>query len=277
MKKRNIAAALLGLLAASFAFGQKADPEVLLREKRIVDPSPEGLTLIFRLILRNGSAGAVRLTRYDYRAIIDDTEYLNLKVPLNEPIRIGAREEILLALPIKLNYANLFPAVPGLKDKDIAFCYVAGGMTFQDERNRDKRIPIAFSGDFPIYRGLEFVPVPIEAKSLTIGGADVVVGFAVRDPNGFSFTIDRLSYALELAGYKAIQGETGAGSRVDARGEKIFTFPLILDFFEAGDAVYNGLSESALDVRVSGEAEILTPWGPWKIPFDRTAKTTVRK
>ncbi|MHB8054708.1 MAG: LEA type 2 family protein [Candidatus Aminicenantales bacterium] len=277
MKKRNIAAALLGLMAISFAFGQKAEPEVLLREKRIVDPSPEGLTLVFRLILRNGSAGAVRLARYDYRAIIDDTEYLNLKVPLDDPIRIGAREEILIALPVKLSYANLFPAVPGLKDKDIAFCYVAGGMTFEDERGRDKRVPIAFSGDFPIYRGLDFVPVPVEAKSLTIGGAEVIVGFAVRDPNGFSFTIDRLTYALELAGYRAIRGETGAGARVNARGEKIFTFPLILDFFETGDAVYTGLTAAALDVRVSGEAEIMTPWGSWTIPFDRTVKTTVRK
>jgi len=277
MKIQNIAALVLGLTAALPAFGQKADPEVLLREKRIVEPSPEGFTLVFRLILRNAAAEAVRLTRYDYRAIIDDAEYLNLKVPLDEPISIAAGGEVLIALPVKLNYAHLFPAVPALKDKDIAFCYIAGGMTFQDGRGREKRIPMAFSSDFPVYRGLEFVPVPVEAKSLTIGGAEVVVGFAVRDPNGFSFTIDRLSYALDLVSFRALQGETGAGARIDARGEKIFTFPLILDFFEAGNAVYEGLEAGSLDIRVSGRAEITTPWGPWTVAFDKTVKSPVRK
>lgn len=277
MKRRKTAAILLVLTAASLAFGQKAEPEVFLREKRIIDPSAEGLTLVFRLALRNETAGDVRLARYDYRAIIDDTEYLNLAVPLDDPIRIAAGAEILIALPIKLNYVHLFPAVPALKEKDIALCTIAGGMTFQDERGRSRRVPIAFSGDFPVYRGLDIVPVPIETKSLTIGGAELTVGFAVRGPGGFAFTIDRLAYTLDLGSFRALQGETGAGARVGARGEKIFTFPLIIDFFEAGDAVYEGLEKDALDVRISGRLEMTTPWGPWSIPFENTVKTPVRK
>ena len=275
--KKTVVAAVFGLFAAALAFGDKTTPEVLLREKRIVDPSPEGLTLVFRLILRNPSDEPVRLVRYDYKVVIDDTEYLNLQIPLDDPLRIEAGNEITIALPVRLNDANLFPAVPGLKDKDLAVCYVAGGLTFQDEKQRDKRVPIAFSGDFPVYRGLEFVPIPVEAKSLTIGGAEITVGFAVRNPNGFSFSLDRLAYALELAGYPALKGEIRAGMRMTARGEKIFTFPLILDFFETGAAAADGLNESALDVRISGESEITTPWGRWVVPFDRTVKTAVRK
>lgn len=275
--KKTAVAAVFGLLAATLAFGDKTTPEVLLREKRIIDPSPEGLTLVFRLILRNPADAPVRLTRYDYKVVIDDTEYLNLQVPLNDPLRIEAGNEITIALPVKLNYANLFSAAPDLKDKDLAVCYLAGGLTFQNEKQRDKRVPIAFSGDFPIYHGLDFVPIPVEAKSLTIGGAEIMVGFSVRNPNGFSFSLDRLAYSLELAGYPAIKGETGAGTRIAARGEKTFAFPLILDFFETGDAVADGLNDSILDVRVSGESEITTPWGRWVIAFDRTVKTSVRK
>ncbi|MCX6567301.1 MAG: LEA type 2 family protein [Candidatus Aminicenantes bacterium] len=275
--KKTVIAAMLGLLAAALALGDKPDPEVLLREKRIIDPSPEGLTLVFHLILRNPSDAPVRLTRYDYKVVIDDTEYLNLKVQLDDPLGIEAGDEIVIGLPVKLNYGNLFPAAPGLEDKDLAVCYVAGGMTFQDEKRRDKRVPVAFSGDFPVYRGLEFVPVPVEVKTLTIGGAEITAGFAIRNPNGFSFSLDRLTYSLELAGYSAIKGETGTGTRIAARGEKIFTFPLILDFFETGGSVADGLNESVLDVRVSGESEVTTPWGRWVIAFDRTVKTAVRK
>jgi len=278
--KARIAAILFlaGLAAGGPAAGQKGtDPAVLLREKRIIDATPQGLTIVFRLILRNPSTGAIRLTRYDYRAVIDETEYLNLQVPLDDPIRVEAKGETVIALPVRLNYANLFPAVPGLKNKDLAFCYIAGGMMFEDERRKEKRVTIAFSSDFPVYRGIEFVPIPVEAKSLTIGGGEISAGFAIENPNGFSFVIDRMSYSLELAGYKAIAGETGTGTKVEAKGRKAFSFPLILDFFETGGAVYEGLSASALDVRISGESEITTPWGPWKIPFNRTVKVPVKK
>jgi len=268
---------MLVLLAGAFVFGEKTTPEVLLREKRIVDPSAEGLTLVFRLILRNPAESPVGLTRYDYKVVIDNTEYLNLLVPLGEPIRVEAGSEITIALPVRLNYANLFPAVPGLEDRDLAVCYVAGGLIFQDEKGRDRRVAVAFSGDFPVFRGLEFVPLPVEAKSLTIGGAEITVGFAIRNPNGFSFSLDRVAYSLELAGFPAIKGESGPAGRIPARGEKAFSFPLILDFFEAGAAVADGLNESALDIRVAGESGITTPWGPWVIAFDRTVKTPVRK
>lgn len=280
MKKTTWAAAILlaGFCAGFSAAGQKAtDPGVLLRDKRIVEATTDGLTLVFHLILRNPSSAAVRLIRYDYRAVIDETEYLNLQVPLEQPIRVEARNETVIALPVRLSYANLFPAVPALKNKDLAFCYIAGGMTFEDEKRREKRVMIAFSSDFPVFRGLTFAPIPVEAKSLTIGGAEITIGFSIDNPNGFSFSLDRLSFALELAGYKALAGETGAGTKVEAKGKKTFSFPLILDFFETGGTVYEGLSGSSLEVRVSGEAEITTPWGPWKVPYNRTAKVPVRK
>src|SRR5512138_874615 len=169
MNHKRIAAALLlaALAAGPSAAGQKAtDPVVLLKEKRVIDATPQGLTLVFHLILRNPGSGAIQLVRYDYRALVDDTGYLDLQVPLESPIRVGAKDEIVIALPVRLNYENLFPAVPGLQSKDLAFCYIAGGMTFADDRGKEKRARIAFSSDFPVYRGLEFVPTPVEAKSL---------------------------------------------------------------------------------------------------------------
>jgi LEA14-like dessication related protein len=278
MNKRFLAGAVcVFLTGAAAAAGQKAsDPVVLVKDKRIIEATSGGLTIDFRLILRNPSAAEIRLVRYDYRVVVDDTEYLRLQVPLEDPIRVEARGETLISLPVRLNYDNLFPAVPGLKEKDLAFCYVTGGMTFQEERNREKRVMIAFSSDFPVYRGLDFVPAPIEAASLTIGGAEITAGFAIENPNGFSFTLDRLSFTLELAGYRAKEGETGAGDKVEAKGRKVFAFPLILDFFETGAAVSDGLNASSLEVRVAGEAELTTPWGPWKTAFDRTLKVAVR-
>jgi LEA14-like dessication related protein len=287
MRRTGFTALVIGVFAlivtdavaakTAAAVGQKSDPEVILKEKRIVDPSLSGMTLAFHLILKNPASTPLVLARYDYKVMIDEAEYLNLRVDLDEPLRIEAQGEIVIALPVKLTYENLFQAVPGLKDKDLAFCYVAGGMTFQDEKRRAKRVPIAFSSDFPIYRGLEFAPAPVEVKSLTVGGAEIVAGVVVRNPNGFSFTLDRLTYSLELIGRSVSQGVRGERAKVGAKGEATFSFPLTLDFYELGRPVYDGLAQPPVAVRVSGEAEITTPWGSWRVAFDQSGKVAVRK
>jgi LEA14-like dessication related protein len=279
MKKIIIAAAAWSLIAAVAAgsAGQKADPEVLLKERRIVDPSPGGFTLDFQLILRNPTAAPLLLSRYDYKVVIDETGYFDLQIDLAEPLPVPARGETLIALPVKLNYANLFPAVPGLKDKDLAFCYVSGGMTFRDERRKEKRVPMAFSSDFPVFRGLEFEPAPIEAESLTIGGAEIVAGVVLRNPNGFSFTIDKWTYRLSLVGRPVAEGAGGEGTKIAARGEATLSFPVTIDFYEIGRMVYDGLAQPPTDARAAGEVEITTPWGPWRISYDRSAKVAVRK
>jgi len=271
------AAAAAWIVGSAAAVPQKTDPEVILKEKKIIDASPSGMTLVFHLILKNAASTPVNLARYDYKVVIDEAEYLNLQVGLDEPLEVGPKGEIVIVLPVKLNYENLFPAVPGLKDKDLAFCYVAGGMTFRDERRREKRVLMAFSSDFPVYRGLDIGPAPVETASLTIGGAEITGGIVLRNPNGFSFTLNRLTYVLELVGRPVARGVSAEDLQVAAKGEASIPIPVTLDFFEVGRPVHDGLVQPPVSARVSGEAEIMTPWGPWRVAFDRSDKVAVRK
>ena len=266
-----------GATRAAGGIPQKPDVEVSVREKRIAEPSVEGLTLAFHLLLRNLSERPQSLVRYDYRVAIDEVDYLQLQTDLEEPIRIEPNGETVIALPVRLTAANLFPAVPALKDKDGGTCYVSGGMTFRDERRREKRVPIAFSGEFPVYRGFEGGVGPVEVKTLTIGGAEITMKVIFRNLNGFPVVLDRLAYKLDLVGRTASEGEFGAeaGTKVEGRGETSFAIPLVLDFFEIGKAVYNGLEQPAVAVRVSGEAFVTTPWGPWRIPIEKSDKVAV--
>ena len=278
-------AALCGLALGAAADGpgavravpQKPDVEVSVREKRIAEPSVEGLTLAFHLLLRNLSERPQSLVRYDYRVAIDEVDYLQLQTDLEEPIRIEPNGETVIALPVRLTAANLLPVVPALKDKDGGTCYVSGGMIFRDDRRREKRVPIAFSGEFPVYRGFEGGVAPVEVKTLTVGGAEIAMKVVFRNLNGFPVVLDRLAYKLELVGRAVSEGEFGAeaGTKVESRGETSFAVPLILDFFEIGKAVYNGLEQPPVAVRVSGEALVTTPWGPWRVPIEKSDKVAV--
>ena len=266
-------------VAASVAAqAQNSEFDISVREKKITDLSPDGLSLVFYLDIANKTPIPQFLAKYDYRVVINETEFLpSLQVPLDEPLRIEPKSGLFIALPVKITFAFLFQAMPDVRSKDRAACFLTGGMIFQDEKKREKRISMAFSGDFPVYRGLDVKLLPVEAKDLTVGGADLVFKAALMNPNGFSFKVEKLTYTIELVGMTVSQGSAGRGADVAARGEKTFEIPLLLDFFEIGRVVYDGLEQPPVAARFSGEAEIETPWGNFKIPLEKSGKIAVQK
>jgi len=279
--KRIFSFVMIFLLALSMvalaSAPQKHDVEVAVREKRILDPTLRGLTLTFYLTLKNTTSSPRFLAKYDYRFIVEQSEYLKLQTSLADPIRIEPKGETVVALPVKITYEFLYREVLVAPDKDQLACILTGGMTFQDERRREKRIPVAFSGEFPIFRGLDVEIPAIESKNLTIGGADLIFTAILKNPNGFGFTLERLAYTLDLAGKTVSSGTLGRGTSIEGHGEKSFSTPLLLDFFEIGKEVYQGLDEPPVAVYFRGEAEVTTAWGGFKILFDKKAKAAVKK
>ena len=277
---KTAAAAVLAawaVLGGALASPQKYDVDLSLKDKQVSSLSPQGLTLAFHVEMANTISAPLDLVRYDYRVVIGEAEFFDLHVDLDEPLRVEPRSRLLIALPVKITYDYLFRTAPGLQTKDQAACFMTGGLTFQDGRKKEKRIPFALSADFPIYRALDVRIQPIVAKDLTMGGADLIFRAALRNPNGFSCRIDKVTYRIDLVGVKVAEGIVAQGSGLDGRGEKTFEIPLLLDFFEIGKIVFDGLEQPPVAVRFSGEAEIGTPWGNFKIPLDRSDKVAVQK
>lgn len=251
--------------------------QVELREKRVPELTLEGLSIKFYLGLSNASAVPQSLTRYRYRAYVDETEYLALDVPLEEPIPVAAKGRTSIVLPLRITYANLFAAIPAVRSRDQSACLLVGDLVFQDERRREKRVPFSLSAEFPVFRGLDIHVLPIEARGLTIGGADVVFKAAIMNPNGFPVTIGGFRYRLDLAGKTVSSGRTADGVTVEGRREKEFSVPLLLDFFELGRELYDGLMQPPVAVRIAGTVDMETPWGTFPVALDKSDRAPVRK
>ncbi len=273
---------VLWLAMALTALGLRAFPaaeeiEITVREKKIENLSPDGLSLVFYLNLANPTDSGQWLAGYDYRLIIEQTEYFKLETKLEEPIKIEAGQTIVVSLPVKITYELLRRAVPGVPGKDKLACFLAGGMTFQDERRREKRIQIAFAGEFPIFQGLAIEFRPVEAKELTVGGADLVFKVSLKNPNGFDVKLEALDYRLDFGGKTVSEGALGEGVSIAQQGQHLFSIPLLLDFFEIGRDVYNWLAQPPLPVVFSGDITAESVWGRFKIPFNKTDKVSVSK
>jgi hypothetical protein len=278
MRQRILPSVLILLLAvAAAAAGQKPEIEVVLREKRADAPTLQGVTLVFVLDIRKSGPAAESLARYDYRLVVGQTEYIKLETALDSPIVVPARGEAAIALPVKFTYEYLYAAVAEASGLDRPACNLVGGMVFQDERKREKRIPIAFSGDFPIFKGFEAGTTGFEARDLTMGGADLTYKGVLRNPNGFELRPRKLSYRIFVADKAIAEGTLTNLPPIPERGEIGFSVPLLLDFWEIGKEVFQALDNPPASVRLEGELEAEWDWGSVRLPFAKADKTPVVK
>jgi LEA14-like dessication related protein len=261
-------AALMAVMAAAASVPARDDVVLVLKEKVIKNLSSSGLVLAFHVAVANPSSAAVRLARYRYRVRIDQTEYINTTVSLDEPLTVPAGGETLIALPVKITYELLRQAIGPVEGQ--ALCDVVGEMVFVNERNREQKAPFAFSGEFPIFQDPAVDWLPLEVLDLTVGGADVVFHPRFRNLNGYDLIVDRIDYELAFGGRRVLEGSIPGDKSLPQTGEKIFDLPFLVDFFEVGEDVRAGFAKDEFACRFAGRIEIASVWGRLVIGFDRT-------
>ena len=279
MRKKVCSCLALSLMCTLLVFPRspERDLKISLEERQIQDLSISGLTLVYYVKIQNNSDSSYVLSGYDYRFVVDQTEYIRLKVPLEEGIRIQSSDQTLLSFPLKITYAHLFEAVPGIEDRDRAQCYLAGTFVFSDGRKERGRLPFGFSGEFPVFKqpDLEFQAVRI--NDLTLGGADIHFEILFRNRNGFELLIDNIDYTLELGGYKIDESSITGDKDLKSLEEKTYSLPFLLNFFEVGKGVSDVLRQTSTLCHFWGEYKIRTAWGRLTIPFDKKEDITITR
>jgi len=268
MKRKPYLFLVIFLLLTSFSLslGLK-DIKISLEEKQIQALSPSGVTLVFYINIQNSSSKPYLLSRYHYRFVVNQKEYLRLQTSPEEGIEINAPGKTLIALPVKINYELLFQNEDELMQEDKALCYLMGELRFSDGRKDKGGVPFAFSGEFPILKEPDIEFVALKSNDLTIGGADLNFEVKFTNRNGFEMLLDRISYTLKFGGHPINEGTIPGDKTIESHGEKIFSILLLLNFFEVGKDVYAVLQQPSTFCNFSGEIEVKTIWGKIKIPF----------
>jgi hypothetical protein len=253
----------------------REDISLSLREKVIRDLSSSGLTLAFHIVVTNRATSDRELVRYRYRVIINQREFLNMSVSLDEPLPVPGGRDTLIALPVKISYPLLFEAVGPVEEK--ALCDIVGDMVFADDRKREEKIAFAFPGEFPIFKDPEVDFLRLKVNDLTVGGADVVFQPRFKNLNGYELIVTRISYSLSFGEKEVLSGLIPGDKSLPRSGDRAFSLPFIIDFFEAGKDVRDLFQKPALPCRLVGEIEIASVWGRLLIRFDKSQTVPVEK
>jgi hypothetical protein len=264
--RRMLSALLLVLTAAGTAAPPaKKKITVSLERKEIREMDSKGLILVFLLEIANSANSDYSLGEYDYRVVVEGTDYFALRTSLESPIPVEKEAATRISLPIKIAYADLLERVPGAASLPKSSCYVTGLMIFADSRGRQQKIPFAFSGDFPIFRDIEVEVKPLDIKTLTIGGSEFTLSFSLRNPNSFDLTLGKLAYKLEAEGRTVSEGIIPAGKTIGSQAEVTFSLPLMLDFFEVGREVFDIFQKPSAAGLWSGDSQFDSIWGVFKL------------
>jgi hypothetical protein len=267
---------IIAALALLLASGTAAPPAkknivVSLEKKEIREMDSSGLTLVFFLELANSSRTGYSFSEYDYRVVVEGSDYFALKTSLESPIPVEGEAATRISLPVKITYADLFERVPVAAGLPKASCYVTGLMIFTDSRGRPEKVPFAFSGDFPVFQDLEVEIKPLDIKTLTIGGAEFTLSFSLRNKNSFGLTLGKLAYKLEVEGRAIAEGTIAAGKTIESQAELTFSLPLMLDFFEVGREVFDIFEKPSAPGRLSCDSQFESTWGVFKLNLVKTA------
>ena len=257
------------------AAGAKDEITLALKERVIKDLSSSGLILAFHVAVVNPAPAPRRLVRYRYRVRIDQKEYINTTVTLAQPLVVPPEGETLIALPVKITYDLLRQAIGPIEVRGL--CDIVGDMYFQTERDKEQKASFAFSGEFPIFKDPEIDWLPLDVVDLTVGGADVVFHPRFRNPNSYDLIVRAVDFELTFSGHVVLSGSIPGDKSLPQSGEKTFSLPFLVDFFEAGEEVRAGFVKDEFPCRFTGRIMIDSVWGPLLIPFGATQPLRLSK
>ena len=265
-------------MVVCFGFAGPLDDDlsISLEVKQVENLTKTSLNYVFYLNIKNISSKSYYLTRYRYRFVVNEKEYLQINTAPSAGLELRPSETTMVAIPVKITYENLFRAIEGVSEMDSVPCYLIGELFFSDDRKERGSLPIAFNGEFPIFKDPGVEIVSLHANAVSIGGADLDFHVKFKNSNGFSLRVLDITYSLKLGGFLVVAGQIEGDKDIDKNGEKVFMIHLLLNFFDVGKQLYPILQKSEVEAVFSGEIVFLTQWGRMQIPFSINKKLPLK-
>jgi LEA14-like dessication related protein len=259
--------------------GKVDKPRVSLVSKKIDRLSFVEADLLFDILVENPERRDVKLSGFDYALFIDEARFLEGARSLDAVI--GPRSGTKVQLPLALRYEELFRAYAGLSDRENAKYRLELGFVFDHPALGETLVPLNADGEFPVLKKPSIKLASAGVSRLDFTEADLVLSFAVRNPNQISFTLDRFDFRLEVGGQSWAAGVMEKKAGIGASADTLVKVPVRVSTFFIGQSGYRQLLETRpLSYRISGTAAFsapFTPPGGIDFPFDASGIADVTR
>ncbi len=248
-------------------------PRVTLEGVDVVDVTFQAATLKARLAVENRIPVSIGLAKVEWAVAIEDRSLGQGEI--TSPVQVPANGSTPVEVPFTVAFADLYRILEAYRDRDEA-PYRLDGKLAVDTPLGPLSLPFRHHGTLPVLKVPAVDLVSVKASRVNFAGAELELGFKVKNPNTVALAVETLDYDVRLAGLRLADGRLRKGFDLPAKGHGAFSAEVRLSFAQVTTAVQQVLGRSSADYSVGGNFSARTPWGSVTTPYSKSGTVRIQ-
>ncbi len=247
------------------------NPTASIAGAKISHLSFDEIGLLFDVTVKNPNIIGVQLSGFGYDFMLNDKSVLQGNQ--SNAMNIKSQSESKVQVPVTLRFRDLYKSLIELRYRD-QFDYLLN-LTLSMKApvlGTEFKIPVSKEGSIPLPKVPGVSIESVQLKRLGVSGADLTLKLKVDNRNVFGFGLKKFNFALQVAGKQWLRQTGDFQESIAAKGSRVLSFPLSLNFFEIGRSVFSLVNSSdPLDYRLEGQVTVETASpliGAATVPFN---------
>ena len=199
----------------------------------------EEADLRFDVKITNPNGVGIELAGFDYRLVVEGTEFL--KGSVDQKIALRANASSVVPVPVTFRFDSLLETVGALTDKDESSYEITVGLSFRLPVLDKVRVAATKKGTLPVVRLPRLRLASLRLDGLSLQGASLVLGVELANPNGFGLSLASFDYRFAVAGQTWATGTSRRAAQFGPRQTGRLDIPINLDFGAIGRSVRDTL------------------------------------
>lgn len=249
-------------------------PDVKLEKVDVKNVDFQGAQLEALLQVTNKVPVGITIGKATWSVSIDKNRLVG--GDLTNGLAIAGKSTAPLTIPFALKFEDLFRIAQKYKDQDTAPYHLEGTLDI-DTPVGPVTIPFHHDGTVPVLKVPEVDLSRVEVRGVNMMGADVRLGFHVRNPNNLALAVQSLDYNLTLAGARVAEGRLPGALDLAAKSTGSFDADIKVSFSQAAQAAQSLMNKNSAEYAVGGNIAAKTPWGAVSTPYTRTGTVKIQR
>ena len=251
-------------------------PSARIVGAKLADLSLTSATLNFDVELSNPYAVPLPLTNVEYSLASGGTAFLSGNAQLQGTV--PAKGSKVVTVPAKLDFARVLGAVKGISPGAVV-PYEAKVTLSVDAPAPvgTLSLPLDKKGEFPIPTIPSFELTEVQWQNLSFEKATAVLRIKMANRNQFPIDLSKLALNLSLANTPIVTTSLAQSAKFEGGQENTLEIPITFAPKDLGFAAFQVLRGENAGYKLSGTANLVTPFGAMDVPYEKTGDARFRK
>lgn len=226
----------------------------------------------FVFTVENPNPVGAPLDRFEYDLALMGISILSGDNP--DGLELVAEGESEVALPVSLNFENIYEAITATRGEDNVNFGLAGNFGFDTDFGP---IDITYDeeGDFPALRTPKFNLGKLKVNAIGSNSVDFGLDVDVDNDIGSTMAFSDMGLKINFAGVQVGDGQIADLGSVEGATTQTLSLPFSVDYADALDAITALATGEKLKVGLEADVTVATPFGPLPLHVDESGQITV--